>query len=98
MDVLLFGDQTVNQYPILKKLTTKQNNALLSAFLERTSVALREETRKLPQVRRAAIPDFLTVSNLVEAYYEGSVKLPEIESSLVTIAQLAHYIGFVLDL
>lgn len=93
MDVLLFGDQTADQYPLLRKLTLRKDNAIVSTFLERVSVALRDETRKLPRARRELIPDFLNVSNLIEAYFEGGVKVPELESSLVTISQLAHYIG-----
>lgn len=95
MDVLLFGDQTADQYPLLRKLTQRKDNAIVSTFLDRVSVALRDETRKLPRSRREVVPDFLNVSNLIEAYFEKGVKVPELESSLVTICQLAHYIGYV---
>ena len=93
MDILLFGDQTADQYPLLRKLTQRGDNAILSTFLERASVTLRNETRRLPRSRREIIPDFLTISNLVEAYSEKGVKIPELESALVTISQLAHYLG-----
>lgn len=93
MDILLFGDQTADQYPLLRKLTQRRDNAILATFLERASVTLRNETRRLPRSRRELIPDFLTISNLVEAYSEKGVKIPELESALVTISQLAHYIG-----
>lgn len=93
MDVLLFGDQTADQAPLLRKLALRKDNAIVATFLERASVALREEIRHLPRTRREAIPDFLTISNLVEAYFAKGVKIPDIESTLVTISQLAHYIG-----
>lgn len=92
-NILLFGDQTAEQYPLLRKIVLRSKNPLVTSFLERISVVLREEIRKLPRTQRDVIPDFLTVSNLVEAYYEKGLKIPQLESSLVTIAQLGHYIG-----
>lgn len=97
MDLLLFGDQTAEQYPLLRKISQRKDNALLSTFLERVSVALRDEVTRLPRSQRDSIPDFLTVQHLVEAYYEKGVKMPQLESCLVTIAQLAHFIGWVLE-
>ena len=93
MNALIFGDQTADQYVVLRKAITWQDNALLNTFLERSSVVLREETQKLPRWQREQIPDFLTVGDLVEAYYAKGQKIPQLESCLVTIAQLAHYIG-----
>ncbi|KAF1352167.1 polyketide synthase [Delphinella strobiligena] len=96
-NVLLFGDQTAEQYPLLRKVVLRYQNGLVQSFLERVSVVLREEIKHLPRTQRNTIPDFLTVSNLIEAYYEPSrngVKLPQMESALVTIAQLGHYIGY----
>ena len=93
MDVLLFGDQTADQYTLLHRAVHSKDNAVLSTFLEQVSVALRDETRNLPKARREQIPDFLRVGDLLEHYYEKGVKVPELESSLVTITQLAHYIG-----
>lgn len=95
-NVLLFGDQTAEQYPLLRKVVLRYQNGLVQSFLERVSVVLREEIKHLPRTQRNTIPDFLTVSNLIEAYYEPSrngVKLPQMDSALVTIAQLGHYIG-----
>ncbi|KAF2018415.1 polyketide synthase [Aaosphaeria arxii CBS 175.79] len=94
MNVFIFGDQTADQYPLLRKANVWKGNALLSNFLERTSVVLREEIQRLPKTQREQIPDFLRLSDLVEAYYAKGLKIPQIESSMVTIAQLAHYIGY----
>lgn len=93
MNILIFGDQTADQYPLLRKASIWKNNALLTTFLERVSVALREEVQKLPRTQREQIPDFLRLSDLVEAYYAKGLKIPQLESCMVTIAQLAHYIG-----
>lgn len=93
MNVLIFGDQTAEQYPLLRKAVLRKDNALLSTFLERVGVTLRNEVKRLSRSQRDSIPEFNTVSSLMEAYYEKGVKVPQIESSFVTIAQLSHYIG-----
>ncbi|KAK0849484.1 polyketide synthase, partial [Friedmanniomyces endolithicus] len=69
-NVLLFGDQTAEQYQLLHKLVLRKENALVRSFVERVSLALREEVRKLPRSQRDVIPDFLTVNDLKEAYYQ----------------------------
>nr|AEE68981.1 polyketide synthase [Exserohilum turcicum]AEE68982.1 polyketide synthase [Exserohilum turcicum] len=94
MNTLIFGDQTADQYPLLRKACTWKNNATLTTFLDRVSVVIREEVQKLPRTQRDQIPNFLTTWDLVEAYYAKGLKIPEIESCVVTIAQLAHYIGY----
>jgi len=93
-NLLIFGDQTADQYSLLRKACTWKNNAALTTFLDRISVVLREETQKLPKAQRDQIPDFLTTWDLVEGYYTKGVKIPQLESCMVTIAQLAHYIGY----
>lgn len=92
-EILLFGDQTADQKQLLQKLVQRQDHAVVTTFMERAAAAIREEVRKLPRSRREIMPDFLTVNNLVDAYYNKGIKIPELESTLVTVAQLAHYIG-----
>ncbi|KAF2868891.1 polyketide synthase-like protein [Massariosphaeria phaeospora] len=94
MNTFVFGDQTADQFRLLRKVCIWKNNAPLSAFLERTSVVLREEVQQLPRTQRDQIPDFLKITDLVEAYFAKGVKNAQIESSLVAIAQLGHYIGY----
>ncbi|KAK3617844.1 polyketide synthase [Elasticomyces elasticus] len=96
-NILLFGDQTAEQYNLLHKLVLRKENALVRSFVERVSLALREETRILPRSQRNVIPDFLTVNDLKEAYYQKGDKVPMLESAFVTIAQLGHYIGYFSD-
>lgn len=93
MDLQIFGDQTADQYPLLRKACLQKDNSLLQTFLERVSVALRGEIQQLPRPQRDSIPDFLTISHLLDAYYEKGLKIPQLESCMVTVAQLAHYIG-----
>jgi hypothetical protein len=93
MNTFVLGDQTASQIAFLRTLVTGRKNTLLASFLERASVALREEVQKLPKTQRDTVPNFLTLNHLTEAYAEKGVKVPQIESSLLTIAQLAHFIG-----
>jgi hypothetical protein len=96
MAVHVFGDQTADQTPLLRKIVNRRDNSLLTTFLERSALAIREENQRLPKIQRDAVPDFLTISQLVEAYGEKESKLPQVESVLVTIAQLGHFIGYVM--
>ncbi|KAF7196198.1 Non-reducing polyketide synthase 1 [Pseudocercospora fuligena] len=93
-NILLFGDQTAEQYPLLRKVALHKDNVLVHNFVQRCALALREEARALPRTQRVLIPDFLTINNLIEAYYQKGDKVPALESALVTIAQLGHYIGY----
>lgn len=95
MNILIFGDQTTDQCPLLRKVTTRKDNGLLTTFLECTAAALREEVQRLGRNQRKDIPDFLTMNQLVEAYYENRVRIPQLESVFATIAQLSHFIGLV---
>jgi hypothetical protein len=97
MNVHVFGDQTADQIALLRKIGSRRDNSLLATFLERASAALRSEVQRLPKRQRNAIPDFLSISQLVLAYIELEHKIPEIESAFVTIAQLGHFIGYVTD-
>jgi len=92
-NIFFFGDQTAEQYPLLQKVALRNKNALVQTFSERIGAAIRDEVLKLPRPQREAIPDFLTLNDLVENYFNKGVKLPQIESVLVTVAQLGHYIG-----
>jgi Starter unit:ACP transacylase in aflatoxin biosynthesis len=94
MNVQVFGDQTADQAPLLRKLANRKDNSLLSTFLERSALALRDEIQKLPKVHRKAIPTFITISQLSEAYQDAGSKIPQLESALVTVAQLGHYFGY----
>jgi len=93
MNVLIFGDQTADQTQLLRKIVTRKDNTLLAAFLERSAAAVRDEVEKLPKIKRQHMPDFLTIGHLIEAYFEKGLKVPQLESCLVTISQLAHFIG-----
>ncbi|TLD19516.1 Calcium/calmodulin-dependent protein kinase type I [Venturia nashicola] len=94
MNTFVLGDQTASQTVLLQKICARKDNNLLTNFLERVAVALREEVQALPKAQRDTIPNFLRLSHLLEAYTDKGIKIPQIESSLLTIAQLAHFIGY----
>ena len=94
MNTFVLGDQTASQIAFLRNLVTRKDSTLLSSFLERSAIALREEVRKLSKSQRDVIPNFLTLNHLTEAYAEKGMKVPQIESALLTVAQLAHFIGY----
>jgi hypothetical protein len=91
MEFLVFGDQTADQYVLLREICRQHSNPILVAFLKRSAAVIRDETRRLEPKSRAAIPSFATVSQLVDTYCERRVKVPELESCLVNIAQLGHF-------
>lgn len=93
MNTFVLGDQTASQISFLRQLVTRKDNTLLTSFLERSSIALREEVSRLPKTQRDEIPNFLTLNHLTEAYSDKGVKVPQIESALLTVSQLAHFIG-----
>lgn len=95
MNTFVLGDQTASQVVFLRKLVTRKDNTLLTSFLERSAIALREEVRKLSKSQRDVIPNFLTLNHLTEIYAEKGIKVPQLESALLTVAQLAHFIGYV---
>ena len=65
-EILLFGDQTADQQTLLRKIVQRKDHAVVTTFLERAAVAVREEVRKLPRTRRENMPDFLTIGNIVD--------------------------------
>lgn len=93
MDIILFGDQTVEVRSFLNKVLLKQNSPLLSKFLQTTQDVLRNEVSHLPKDSRKRIPNFSTVHELVERYFSTGLPDAALESALVCLAQLSHFIG-----
>ena len=91
MKVLIFGDQTADQHTLLRSLCQIKGNVALSNFLEFSSSALKREVEKLSKPRKDAIPYFQNIRELNEVYFNSKLALPEVESSLAVIAQLAHF-------
>ncbi|KAI5923108.1 polyketide synthase [Camillea tinctor] len=90
---LLFGDQSLDTHGFLADFFRQGNPSVLSKeFLRLAGDALREEIERLPRVERQKIPIFRTLQQLNERYHAQSIKFPGIDSALLCIAQLAHYI------
>jgi len=89
----VFGDQTAGaeQYSLLQELSRLKSNPILAAFLERSAAAIRDESQRLEPKWRTAIPNCGTFPQLVNAYCERRVKIPQLESCFASIAQLGHY-------
>ncbi|KAI1500862.1 polyketide synthase [Biscogniauxia marginata] len=93
MSFLLFGDQSLDTHGFLADFFRQGNPSVLSKeFLRLAGDALREEVERLPRVERQKIPIFRTLQQLNERYHAQSIKFPGIDSALLCITQLAHYI------
>ncbi|KAI1270591.1 polyketide synthase [Xylariaceae sp. FL1019] len=93
MAFLLFGDQSLDTHGFLADFFRQGNPSVLSReFLSLAGDALREEIDQLPRVERQKIPLFRTLQQLNGQYHAQTIKSPGIDSALLCIAQLAHYI------
>ncbi|KAI1875243.1 hypothetical protein JX265_004301 [Neoarthrinium moseri] len=93
MAFLLFGDQSLDTHGFLADFFRLGNPSVLSkAFLQHAGDALRGEIDQLPRLERKKIPIFRTLQQLNERYHSQAIKSPGIDSALLCIAQLAHYI------
>lgn len=65
---------------------------LAREFLALAGDALKDEIENLPRVERWKMPTFRTLPQLNEGYHRQTIKFPGIDSALLCIAQLGHYI------
>jgi len=93
MTFLLFGDQSLDTYGFLADFVRAGEPGILAReFLRQVGDALRDEVNSLSWNERASIPIFRTLQQLNEKYYTQSTKVPGIDSALLSVAQLVHYI------
>jgi iron transport multicopper oxidase len=96
MAFLLFGDQSLDTHDFLADLCHRGNLSVLSrSFLEQVDTALREEVDQLPSLERQRLPNFSSIQDLNKRYHNGGVKNSAVDSVLLCITQLAHYIELV---
>lgn len=96
MSFLLFGDQSSDTYTFLSDFCRRGSPSLLSqSFLQQASVALKAEVDGLSVLHRKRIPNFSSIEQLNRRYNESNTKYPAVDSALVCVAQLAHYIEYV---
>jgi hypothetical protein len=93
MAFLLFGDQSLDTHDFLAEVCHRGNLSILSrSFLEQVGAALREEVDKLPSLERQRVPKFSNIQELNKRYHVGEIKNSAVDSALLCITQLAHYI------
>jgi len=89
----LFGDQSFNPHEFLSEFCRHGRPSILAkVFLERANHALREEVDAMGKLERANIPAFRTLYQLNEKHYAQNIRHPGIDSALLCLAQLVHYI------
>ncbi|KAI0879113.1 polyketide synthase [Hypoxylon argillaceum] len=93
LSFLLFGDQSLDTHGFLADFLRRGSPSVLSReFLKLAGDALRDEIENLPRVQRSKMPKFRTLPQLNAGYHGQDIKFPGIDSALLCIAQLAHYI------
>ena len=93
MEILLFGDQQADCQLFLRHVFHFKGNPILTSFLERVGTALSEEIGRQPnRYYHKRIPRFSTVRELVERHYTSNQPNPAIESAIICLAQLSHFI------
>lgn len=95
MAYLLFGDQSLDTHGFLADFCRQGSPSILAkTFLHQAGAALREEIDRLPRLERQKIPIFRTLQQLNTRYHAQTIKYPGIDSALLCITQLAHYIEY----
>ena len=92
MDILLCGDQVFDSHTYLsKQLLNGRANHILSFFFQQISFALRREIAQLSPLEVKHIPVFSTLEELVHRDSSQCNHSLAIQSALLCISQLTHY-------
>ena len=90
--ILLFGDQTADVYPDIKRLTRQSKDSLiLQTFLRNASDILQWETAKLDTRERERFRAFDSILNLADVHVNGDLDVV-VSTVLLCIAQLGSLI------
>ena len=90
----LFGDQTNDFVPGLRQLLRIKDSALLSSFLEKAHIALRQEITQQRREIQELLPRFSRVVDLLAAYSTDLDSTPILASTLTAIYQLGSFIRY----
>ena len=94
--LLLFGDQTAQTAPLIKKLSHQSRHYLfLQVFLQKATEALRCEISRLQPAERNKFFPFESVLDLSETYVKNGVLDVAVSTVLLCIAQLGSLVMFV---
>lgn len=93
MRILLFGDQVFDRHTYLRsQLLVGRTNPVLAFFFHRVNLALRREIAQLSPLEARNIPAFSTIEELLDRTYSEPALHVGVESALLCVSQLAHYI------
>lgn len=93
MHIVLFGDQQPDCRDFLQQVFNIKDNIILKSFLDRVTIALHQELKSQPHRSHCKrIPRFSTVKNLVEQYYVTDQSNTALDSAILCVAQLSHFI------
>ena len=87
--VVLFGDQTVDPYSLIKLLHRQSAHSLvLQTFLQKTYSAVSQELATFEPLDRANFPSFDSIIALAETYSQSDDSNEAISTVLLCVAQL----------
>jgi naphtho-gamma-pyrone polyketide synthase len=89
--IILFGDSTVAFEDDLRQLLHHKVNGSLQSLFDGASLVFRREFASLPVDRRAWLPQFTTLLDLLDRL-EGTVGAPALKSGLLCLYQIARII------
>lgn len=93
MAFLLFGDQSLGVQEFFADFYLSGNPSVLAlSFLDQVAAALREEVDRLSSIERQRVPYFSSIKDLNENYQARKIKNSAVDSALLCITQLTHYI------
>ncbi|KAH6713487.1 BcPKS12, polyketide synthase [Leptodontidium sp. MPI-SDFR-AT-0119] len=93
MAFLLFGDQSLGVHGFLADFYRDGNPSVLTlSFLDQVGAALRAEVDQMSSIERQRVPQFSSIKDLNENYQARKLKNSAVDSALLCITQLAHYI------
>ncbi|KAF2278554.1 polyketide synthase-like protein [Westerdykella ornata] len=95
--IAVFGDQTQPQWGLLRDIYHSKPDRYVAYLLEKIPSIIRDETRRLPRRQRDKIPDFTTFLDLVRACEENQLHVPQLDSCMVTTAQLLDWFRYYTD-
>ncbi|KAI0452381.1 polyketide synthase for naphthopyrone YWA1 [Xylaria acuta] len=92
--ICLFGDQTNDFVPGLRRLLRVRDSPLLCSFFEKTHLALRQEITQQSRGIRESLPRFSNTSDLFAAYLADRTSDPVLAVTLSTVYQLGSFIRY----
>ncbi|CZT53270.1 probable polyketide synthase [Rhynchosporium secalis] len=93
MAFLLFGDQSLGVHSFLADFYRDGTPSILTlSFLDQVGAALRFEVDHMSSIERQMVPHFSSIKDLSEKYHVRKIKNSAVDSALLCITQLAHYI------